>query len=127
MRLVLLLVLFSFGCEQKVNRTELISIQGFNRLTSREISCKKPLVISAVEFSNGLSYKLIQGTIRLNKKVHPFTILVDSTKVIEQKFPITEIDSTNYSCKIKYPSKNSIEIEWTKKGRRLFLRKKLSK
>lgn len=127
MRLVLLLLFFSFGCEQKGNRTELISIQGFNRLKLKEISCKKPLVISKVEFSNGFSYNLIQGSIKLNKKIYPFTILADSTKVIEQKFPLVDIDSTDYSCTITYPSKNCIEIEWIKKGRRLFIKKKLSK
>lgn len=127
MRLVLLLVLFSFGCEHKVNQKEIISIQGFNRLKSKEISCKKPLTISAVEFSNGFSYKLVQGSIKLNKKIYPFTILVDSIKVIQQKFPLDELDSTDYGCTIKYPSKNAIEIEWTKEERRLFLRKKLSK
>lgn len=127
MRLVLLLVLFSFGCEQKVNRNELISIQGFTCLKTKGISCQKPLVISTVEFSNGLSYKLIQGSIRLNKKTHSFTILADSTQVIEQKFPLAHIDSADYTCTLKYPNKNSIEIEWTKGGRRLFLKKKLSK
>lgn len=125
MRLALLLILFSFGCEQKVNRKEMISIQGFSRLKSKELSCKKPLVISAVEFSNGFSYKLIQGSIKLNKQVHNFTILTDSTMVVEHRFPIIHLDSTEYSCSINYPSKSCIEIEWTKQGRRLFLRKNL--
>ena len=127
MRFALLLVLISFCCEQSVNRKEIISIQGFNRLISKEISCKKRLVMSTVEFSNGSSYKLIQGSIRLNKKTYPFTILADSTKVIEQKFPLVDIDSTDYSCTLKYPNKNCIEIEWIQEGRRLFLKKKLSK
>ncbi len=125
MRLVLFLALISFACEQKSTSFETCSLQGVNHLKSNRISCIDPLLISQVEFSNGCSYKLIQGKIRLNNEKHSFTILTDSTKVVEHKFPLVDLDSSQYRCKINYTNSKIIEIEWFKKDRRLFLRKKL--
>ena len=85
----------------------------------------KSLKVSTVEFSNGNSYKLIQGAIKLNKKNYPFTILADSITVMENTFPLVDLDSCKYNCTLRYSATKFIEIEWTRKGNRLFLRKRL--
>ena len=126
MRLLLFLLAFTFGCEQNLRRDDSCSLQGFNHLSSKRISCKNDLVISTVEFSNGISRKLIQGSIKLKNQKYPFTIVVDSTTVVQHVFPLKEMDTSNYDCTIKYVSSNKIEIQWKKENNRLFLRKEFT-
>jgi len=127
MRLLILLALFSFGCENNLGKKESCSIQGFSRLKSKNISCSEPLILRDVEFSNGSTYKLIQGTISLNKQKYIFSILSDATEVIKHNFPLTGIDSSAYLCSLKFLQSKRIEIEWRNGVKRLYLKKSLPK
>lgn len=126
MRLLIFLLIFSFGCEPNLTQKETCSLQGFYHIKFKKITCKDALIVSTVEFSNGISRKLIQGKIKLDKKIYPFTLLINSTSVERHTFPFRSIDSTEFECRLKYISlKSSIEIEWENKEKRVFLRKQL--
>lgn len=123
MRALLFLIAFTFGCEQNIAKKETCSLQGFHDLKSKRISCEDNLVVSTVEFSNGISRKLVQGTVKLNSKKYPFTLVLYSTEVVQHTFPFVELDSAKYKCTIQYISSKMIEIEWKTQENRLFLRK----
>ncbi len=126
MRIFLFLGLFTFGCEQNGIRKDSCSIQGFNQLNNKNITCQDALVISTADFSNGISYQFIQGKIKLKKKKYPFTVVVDSLQVVQYTFPLIEFDSSDYTCNIKYTSNKMIEIQWVNGKNRLFLRKEIT-
>jgi hypothetical protein len=125
MRLFIFLLIISFGCEHNLTQKETCSVQGFYQLKFKKITCKDALKVSTIEFSNGFSRKLIQGNIKLDKKNHPFSLLLDATTVERHTFPFRSVDSTEFECKIKYTSLKNIEIEWENKEKRVFIRKQL--
>lgn len=100
-------------------------MQGFYARNIK-LTCKNKIKASTVEFSNGESCNLIQGGIKLNNENYSFSILLDKNEVKEYNFPLKSIDSSSYSCKVRYPSANLVEIEWKNDTKRLFLRKKLT-
>lgn len=124
MRFAFLFVFFAYGCEQKLTENESCSLQGLHFLVSKNLSCKSDLKISNVLFSTGSTYHLIQGEVNLNQEDYPFSILVDSTTILEHTFPLSLLDSNVYDCKVNYSKSNFIEIEWTRNGNRLALKKK---
>lgn len=118
--------LFTFGCEQNGIRKDSCSIQGFNQLNNKNITCQDALVISTADFSNGISCQFIQGKIKLKNKKYPFTVVVDSMHAVRHTFPLKEFDSLDYTCIIKYTSSKMIEIQWVSGKNRLFLRKEIT-
>ena len=65
MRIFLFLLVFTLGCEQNINSKNSCSMQGFNQLNTKNITCQDALVISKADFSNGISCQFIQGKIKL--------------------------------------------------------------
>ena len=122
--LVCLVVLFS--CERSNNNQEECSIQGFNELKRIKLSCKQKLVIHSVDFANGVTRNLIEGSIQLNKVDYPFSIMMDSLEVIKFNAPEFNESMSNYNCNIKKVGKSLFEIEWKKGVNRIFLRKKIT-
>ena len=125
MKFIFILAFIVLSCEQTIHKDEMCSIQGFTDLQLKRITCDAPLSLSEVEFSNGSAYTMIQGIVNLNTKNYSFTILSNSTEVVEHKFPLADIDSLQYKCTISYPTNKSIEIVWKREGKRLFLKKRL--
>ena len=123
MRFLFLLLFFAFACEEINTRKETCSLQGFNSLKSKCISCTSPLDVQQINFSTGSAFQIIRGNVKLNNKAYPFSVLLDSLIVIKHKFPLSEIDSGNYQCNVQLKDKQFVQIIWSKGNRRLFIKK----
>lgn len=111
------------SCENDLSHKEVCSIQGFNDLKSKNITCNEQIKLYEVDFSNGITQQLVQGNIKINGTNYPFNLILDSTAVVDYTFKF--IDSLDYKCSLKKTVNDLVEIEWEKETKRIFLRKKI--
>jgi len=104
---------------------ETCSIQGFNELKQKNISCEEKLSANRVDFSNGISRNLIQGEISVNNVDYQFSLVLDSFTVVDYTFDFIATDSSDFLCSFKKIKSNIYQIEWINKNKRVFLRKEV--
>lgn len=121
-----MLLVLVVGCERSERLKEGCSIQGFNQLGGLDVSCDKKLMVNTVDFSNGVTRKIIQGNIEINKKDYSFDVLLDSGGVVNYVFDFVDTDSADFICSIKKINSKCIELEWSSKRKRVFLRKEIT-
>ena len=120
------MLVFVFGCERNEQLKESCSIQGFNQSGVIDISCNKKLMANTVDFSNGVTRRIIQGNIEINKVDNPFDVLLDSDRVINYVFDFIDNDSSDFICSYRKINSKCIELEWNSKRKRVFLRKEVT-